>query len=175
MTGREIKLRDKKDLSRKRRKRTDFFLNQQGVSLVEILICAGILVMVLAGMFRLFIYSTELNDMSRNVTIATSEAQGKMEEIRNHDFNLITTDFVSGGTPGDKFSLSQINGMGVITIDDSNTKLLKIKIVVCWENQNGRMIGEDTDLDGVLDAGEDANSNSEIDSIVTIESYVARL
>ena len=150
-------------------------LNNTGISLTEVLICAGILIVVLTGMFRLFIYSTELNDMSRNVTVAMSEVQGKMEEIRNYDFNLITTDYVSGGTPGDTFNLSQVTGVGVITIDASNTKLLKIRIVACWRNQNGRVIGEDKNLNGVLDTGEDLNGNGQIDSTVAIESYVARL
>jgi hypothetical protein len=149
--------------------------DNHGISLTEILICAGILVVVLTGMFRLFIYSTELNDMSRNVTVAMSEVQGKMEEIRNHDFNLITTDYISGGTPGDKFNLAQVAGIGVITIDAGNSKLLKFRIVACWRNQNGRVIGEDKNLNGTLDSGEDLNGNAVIDSPVVIETYVARL
>jgi len=150
-------------------------LDDSGISLTEILICAGILVTVLTGMFRLFIYSTELNDMSRNITVAMSEVQGKVEEIRNYNFNLLTTDYVSSGTPGDKFILSQVTGMGVIAIDASNSKLLGIRIVACWRNQNGRVIGEDQNLNGTLDTGEDLNGNGAIDSPAVIETYVPRL
>ncbi|HOY09200.1 MAG TPA: hypothetical protein PLB05_03890 [Candidatus Omnitrophota bacterium] len=149
--------------------------DNRGISLLEILICAGILVIILTGMFRLFIYSAELNDMSRNVTVVMSEVQGRMEAIRNHNFNLITTDYIFGGTPGDTFNLSQVTGIGVITMDASNTKLLKIRIVACWRNQNGRVIGEDKNLNGTLDAGEDLDGNGLIDSPAVIESYVARL
>lgn len=152
-----------------------FPIDNRGISLTEILICAGILVVVLTGLFRLFIYSTELNDMSRNITVAMSEVQGKVEEIRNYNFNLLTTDYVSGGTPGDKFALSQVTGMGVIAIDASNSKLLGIRIVACWRNQNGRVIGEDQNLNGTLDTGEDLNGNGAIDSPAVIETYVPRL
>lgn len=145
---------------------------QAGVSLLEVLVAAGILVIVLVGLFRLFIYCQELADLGRNMTLAVAEAQGKMEEIRNHPYADITADYASGGTPGNTFNLTQVNGKGVITIDASNNKLLGIKVVVCWQNHNGRVIGDDKDLDGVVDAGD---ANGVIDSLVTIESRIAQM
>jgi hypothetical protein len=55
------------------------------------------------------------------------------------------------------------------------TRSFKIRIVACWRNQNGRVIGEDKNLNGTLDAGEDLDGNGLIDSPAVIESYVARL
>jgi hypothetical protein len=49
------------------------------------------------------------------------------------------------------------------------TDLLELTVSVCWK-QKGRVIGEDKDLDGVLDSGEDANGNGMIDSSVELKT-----
>ena len=143
----------------------------QGFTLVELLVVVGILSVVILGLIEIFLVGAILADLSNRKTIALGEAQDKMEEIRNHTYSLITTDYASGGTPGNKFSLSQINGKGVITIDSSTASLLKVDIVVSFQYKNGRIVGEDLDLDGVLDAGEDANNNGVLDSPVKISTY----
>jgi len=97
-----------------------------------------------------------------------------MNEIREYDFDSIAADYASGGSQGNTFNLSQINGMGIIYIDLSNSLLLEIEIVVSWLNQFNRVIGEDQDLDGVLDAGEDLNNNGKLDSVVEMVSLVAK-
>ena len=57
-------------------------------------------------------------------------------------------------------------------MDDSNPDLLHVSVVFCWKQPNGRVLGEDKDLDGQLDVGEDMNSNGRLDSIVQIETYI---
>ena len=148
--------------------------DRQGFTLVEVLVAVIIIATVVVGMIELFIYSTMLSESTRNLTSAFMDAQSKMEEIRNHTYSLITTDYASGGTPGNTFDLSTLTGKGVIYIDSSNSSLLQITIVVCWENsRTGRIIGEDLDLDGTLDAGEDLDSDSQIDSPAKLISYIA--
>jgi prepilin-type N-terminal cleavage/methylation domain-containing protein len=143
----------------------------QGFTLVELLVVVGILSVVILGLIQIFLVGAILSDLSNRKTIAIGEAQDKMEEIRNHTYNLIATDYASGGTPGNKFSLSQINGEGVITIDSSTASLLKVDIVVSFQYKNGRIVGEDLNLNGVLDAGEDANGNGVLDSPVKLSTY----
>ena len=161
-------------LIKARRKRLEIL--QQGFSLVELLVVVGILVTVIVILLRVFIYNSVLAELSGNIAYAMSEAQAKLEEIRNSDYSLITTNYASGGTPGNTFNLSQGQGKGVIYIDSSNTSLLEISVVVCWKNKDGRVIGEDTDLDGVLDAGEDLSSppNNKIDSKATLVLKIAK-
>lgn len=148
--------------------------NKRGFSLLELMFVIAILVVVIAGMIRLFIYTSTQVDIAGRKTIALSQAQNKLEEIRNHDFDLITADYGSGGTPGNTFDLSLINGKGVIYINSSNSELLTLEIVVSWRNKYNRIIGEDLDLDGALDAGEDINSNGKIDSGIEVISFVTR-
>jgi prepilin-type N-terminal cleavage/methylation domain-containing protein len=151
-----------------------FLSKRAGFTLVEVLVAVGILAVVIVGLLRLFIYCSILSDLSGNMTLATNEAQSKLEEIRNHDYGSIVTDYSSGGTPGNTFNLTELTGMGVITIDNSNPDLLQIDINVSWQNKDGRISGEDTDLDGVIDAGEDLDSNGKLDSIASIVSLIAR-
>ncbi|MBI5554451.1 MAG: prepilin-type N-terminal cleavage/methylation domain-containing protein [Elusimicrobia bacterium] len=51
-------------------------------------------------------------------------------------------------------------------------RLLEVVITVCWRAKDGRIIGEDTNLNGVLDAGEDMNANSELDSPVKFRGFI---
>ena len=148
--------------------------NHKGFSLIEATIAGAILIVVLASLFGLFIYCSTMAQASGNMTLAVREAQGKLEEIRDHDYSLITTDYAAGGNPGNTFDLNQLNGKGVVYINSSNSNLLQIKVVVSWKNKDNRLLGEDVNLNGVLDAGEDQNANSQLDSIVGLTTMVAR-
>ena len=149
--------------------------SDEGFTLVEILITSTILIIVIVGLIQLFIYCSILSESTGNLSVALTEGQAKIEEIRNHDYSLTSTDYASSGTPGNKFSLTQVTGKGVIYINSSNSDLLQVDIVVCWiNNQNDRVIGEDLDLDGVLDAGEDVNGNGRFDSPVTLVTNIAK-
>jgi len=147
---------------------------QKGFTLVEVLVATGLLVIVLAGLVGLFVYCSMLSELSGDMTTVMSELQGKWEEIRNHDYDLIVTDYSSGGTPGNTFDLTQVNAKGVIYIDATNPDILVVKIVASWQTRSDRIMGEDQNLNGVLDAGEDQNGNGEIDSSTSIVSMITK-
>ena len=144
-----------------------------GFSLAELLVTVGILVTVIVILLQLFIYNSVLAELSGNMGYAISDAQTKIEEIKNSTYSSIATNYASGGTPGNTFNLSQGQGKGVIYIDSSNADLLEVSVVICWRNKDGRVIGEDTDIDGALDAGEDLNGNGKIDSKVNLILKIA--
>lgn len=149
---------------------------KKGFTLLEVLITAGILVVVIGGLIRLFIHCSVLSESTGNMALAMADAQTVMEEIRGHDYSLITTDYASGGTPGNTFNVSIGTGMGkgVIYLDSSNADLLQITVVVCWKNnRDERIVGEDLDLDGTLDAGEDTSGDGQFTSPVKIISLIA--
>ena len=146
----------------------------KGFSLIEVIVTVGILVIVLTSLLGLFIYCSTLAEASGNMTLAIREAQGKLDEIRDHSYSLITTDYGAGGTPGNIFNLNQLNGKGVIYFESPNPELLQIKVVVSWKNKDTRVIGEDVNLNGILEAGEDKNANSQLDSIVSLTTMIAR-
>lgn len=145
---------------------------KSGASLSEVLVATAIVAMAAVTMIKLFLYCVDHSDLARNMTRAVTDAQSKMEEIKDHTYSLIPTDYAAGGTPGNIFTTT--NGMGVIYIDSTNPDLLQIKAAVCWQNRNGRIMGEDTNLNGTLEAGEDLNNNAEIDSPATLISLMAK-
>ena len=57
-------------------------------------------------------------------------------------------------------------------MDDTDPEFLLVTISVCWR-QGSRIIGEDLNLNGALDAGEDTNGNGIIDSTVELVTQVA--
>lgn len=64
--------------------------NAKGFSLVELLIGVAILVTVLTGTLATFIYCMLLNESSRNLATATSDAQYVLEQIRALDYGSIS-------------------------------------------------------------------------------------
>jgi hypothetical protein len=120
----------------------------------------------------MFLYASTIADIARNKTLAVTDASSTLEEIRDHTFEDITTDYASAGTPGDTFDLTTLTGKGKIYIDATNPELLVVKTVVCWQNKYNRTIGEDLDFDGVLDAGEDVDGDGEISSPVELVTYI---
>jgi prepilin-type N-terminal cleavage/methylation domain-containing protein len=145
---------------------------QQGFTLIELLVVVGILAVVILGLIQTFLLGSILADLSHRKTIAVGEAQDKLEEILNHSFSTIVTDYASGGTPGNTFSLSQVTGAGRVAITTVSASLLQADIVVSFQYKGGRIYGEDLDLDGTLDAGEDANGNGVLDSGIKFSTYI---
>jgi len=145
---------------------------QQGFTLVELLVVVGILAIVILGLIQTFLVGSVLADLSHRKTLAGGEAQDKLEEIANHTFSLIATDYGAGGTPGQTFDLSQLTGKGVITVTTISTNLLQVDILVSFQYRNGRVYGEDKNLNGTLDAGEDANGNGVLDSGIKLTTYI---
>ena len=148
--------------------------HDRGFSLVELVVTVGIMAFAIVSMMQLYIYTSIQTELARHQTAAIIEAQNKIEEIRNYTYDNIVTDYSLGGSLGNTFNLTLLDGKGVIYIDNSNTELLVLEAVVSWEDKLNRIVGEDLDLDGVLDAGEDINGNAKIDSPARVMSMVTR-
>ena len=150
-------------------------VDKKGLTLIEILIAMFVLVIGILGTLQLFSYCAYLSEMSGNTNTVIDQAQSKIDEMRSSSFSLIATNYGAGGTPGNTFALTNPTGKGVITLDSSTADLLQVEINVSWKNErNDRIIGEDLDLDGVLDAGEDVNGNGKLDSPVKLITLMAR-
>ena len=139
------------------------------------MVTVAILGFSLSGLLGIFVYCSMLSDIAGNMSKALRGAQGKLEEIRDHNYSLITADYASAGNPGNKFDAAQLSkSKGAIYIDSTNPDLLQVKVAVSWKNENGRLSGEDSNLNGVIDGGEDINGNNELDSPVCLISLIAR-
>ncbi|MCK5214979.1 MAG: prepilin-type N-terminal cleavage/methylation domain-containing protein [Candidatus Omnitrophica bacterium] len=146
----------------------------RGFSLIEVVFAVAVLAFVIISMIKVYIYMSVQSELAGNKTVALMLAQNKIEEIRDYSYDLIVADYASGGAVGNTFNLTRLTGAGAIYIDSSNADLLIIKVVVCWQDKYERIIGEDADLDGVLDVGEDQDSNGEISSPITVVSMITK-
>ena len=148
----------------------------QGFTLIEVLITTLFLSVALLSTLGLFAYSLTSAETNRNSTIAQYEVEGKIEEICANDYSIIKTTYTNAGAiKNTPFNLiNNLTGRGVIIAQElagATNGLLKVKVAVCY-GQGQRIIGEDTNLNGVLDAGEDLNGNNEIDSPYAIERVI---
>jgi len=143
-------------------------LRRKGFVLAEVLLGAAILAFVLCGILATYINCFDLITTSRNSTAAVNSAQSIIEEIRDYSFTSIFNDYNN-----QTFTVSEIPASrGIIYVDNTNPDLLTVTISVSWQQHGNRIIGEDLDLDGVIDAGEDINANNMLDSPVQIITLV---
>ena len=136
----------------------------KGMSLIELLIATVILLPIFTGIMLTFMKAMEVNEMAYNSTQAVLAAKKRTAEIENTAYGQVSASF-------NNISFVPANitsARGVTYVNSANPDLLQITTVVCWRQKSGRIIGEDTDLDGVLDAGEDKNGNGQLDSIVQL-------
>ncbi|MFH1281435.1 MAG: hypothetical protein ABIH91_01780, partial [Candidatus Omnitrophota bacterium] len=144
--------------------------SEKGFVLPEVMLAAAIAAFAVCGILLMYVTAMDLIRTSKNASIATSAAQGLIEEIRNTPFPEIVTNYnllkfsVDGIPP--------INGVasssGIVYVDDTDPEFLLVTISVCWR-QGNRIIGEDINLNGELDVGEDTSGNGIIDSTVELK------
>ena len=150
--------------------RENRFTNR-GFTLPELMISALILGVTFVGLLLTFVKCMELNELSRNSMTAVAAAKSKMEEIKNADLNQIYTSY--NNVSFDVTGFSSANAKGVSYVNNSNPDLLLVTISVCWKQKNGRIIGEDANLNGAYNVGEDTiTANGTIDSPAQVVGYV---
>ncbi len=142
--------------------------SQSGFTLAELMVATMILVFAFLAVMIGYIRCMDLNDLSRNSSYAIKAVKSRMETIKNTPFvnlsalyNNVT--FTSPNLPG---------GIGVSYVDTTTADLYKVTVVFCWKQKNGRVVGEDKNLNGVLNVGEDLDGNGLIGSIVEVVNYV---
>ena len=137
----------------------------EGFALVEVMVSAVIMILAFVGILVTYMKCMELNEMSRNKSMATKAAKTRMELINTSAFSSLTANY--NNIP----FLPAVRMAGVSYINTTNPDLAQIVVSVCWRQKNGLLVGEDADLDGVLDAGEDTNGNGMIDSPVQLVTF----
>lgn len=137
--------------------------NNRGFTLIELLIAGVIFLLVFTGILATYIACLELAEISKNSSIATQTCKGRLETIKDTDFIQIQATYHQVG-----FTTPNFNGRGVSYVDILNGNVTRVTLVFCWKQPNGRVIGEDKNLNGQLDGGEDSNGNNRIDSLVNL-------
>ena len=140
-----------------------------GFTLAELLMAAAILGIVVVGLVVSYIRCMELNEVSQNKSLALKAARSRMEVIRMTPYaNLFAT---YNAVP---FSVPVTNfiGRGVSYATVINAKNTQVTVSVSWKQKNGMVYGEDKNLNGVLDAGEDKNDDVKLNSPVDITEII---
>lgn len=144
---------------------------RKGFTLIELLLTFAILAFCICSILLTYINMFILADLSRDLTLATNSVQAKMEEIKKTAFdNLLTFN----GTKFDIDGFAGADAKGVIEVTDTAyADLKRVRIIACFKSR-GRVIGEDKNLNGILDAGEDSNGNGRFDSPLELVALIAK-
>lgn len=137
---------------------------KSGVTIIEVLLGAAILVFCLSGILASYVSAFVLGDVARDISTAMNSVQAKLEEIRNDDFVNVTAETfaLDGFAAGDSMGVVEVRDIG------NFTNLKEVRITASFRSGR-RIIGEDADLDGSFDEGsEDSNGNGRLDSPVEV-------
>jgi type II secretory pathway pseudopilin PulG len=156
-------------------------MDKRAFTLVEVLFTFGILAFCICGILLTYIQMFVLVDLSRDTTLATNAAQARMEELKRASFTSLSgfngqTYDVSGFASGNAKCRVEVSD---VTIRNPYTETLKrARVVVCFKSR-GRVIGEDSNLNGNLDSGEDRQHSGEdgfgrLDSPVELVTLIAK-
>jgi len=143
--------------------------NNRGFTLVELLVTFTLLAFCLCGVLLTYINMLLFSDLSRDLTLVTNAMQAEMERIKRTSFDSI----VNGNFEVQGFDSDDAEGVIEVTNTLYSDQKL-VRIVVCFRSRN-RVVGEDKDLDGILDTGEDMPPyEGRIDSPAEMVTLVSR-
>lgn len=142
-------------------------LTAKGFTLAELIISAGIMGVVVAGILVSYIRCMELNEASRNKSLAVKAARSRMEEIKGSVYANLVTNYHNV-----VFDVAGFDGRGVSYITVLDSKNTRAIVSVSWRQNNGRVYGEDKNLNGVVDTGEDKNADGMLNSPVDVTTRI---
>lgn len=150
----------------------------KGFTLFEAILASGILAFCLCGLLLTYVSMFISTDLSRDFTLATNAIQAKAEEIKKTDFDSLSLGESAFNLTDYGFPLplqqGEVTSKGNITISSTVYSDLKsVRITACFKSR-GRIIGEDSNLNGLLNSGEDANGNGRLDSPVEVMTLIAK-
>ena len=152
------------------------------------MLAAAILLFCLVGLLATYIQMFILSDLARDYTTATNAVRAKIEDIRSYAytnvnaFNSSSSEYLVNRYDGTTFNITGLDGIGAVEVCDINTcpsevgnytDLVKVRAEISFRSR-GKVVGEDLNLNGVLNSGEDTNNNNLIDSPVESTTLIAR-
>lgn len=153
-------------------------LSNSGFTLAEVLVTFFLLAFCLCGLLLTYINMLNLTELSRSLTLATNAVQKELEDIKRINFDSL---MALDGTTFDIAGFSSSYAKGRIEICDNITcpaiisysDLKRVRLVACFKSR-GRIFGEDQNLDGSLNTGEDKNGNNRLDCPVEVITLISR-
>ncbi len=145
--------------------------NINGFTLVEVLLAVSILAFCLCGILITYMNMFVLSDLTRNFTKVSNGLQLKLEEIKRTSFAGLSA---LNGTRFELNGFASSDAEGAVEVSDTAySDLRRVRVIVSFRSHN-RIIGEDTNLNGILNAQEDSNGNGRLDSPLELVSLIAK-
>lgn len=155
-------------------------INNKGLSLMEVLIAIFILVAALGALATIYPGIFRGVNLDAQSLKAWQIAQEEIETLKNTSFDtLYSVSYNPQDAPTvNAFSTGDVSIKGFYYVqqmlDKDNNVLLdlvRLEVVICFRTGNS-VVGEDTNLNGVFDAGEDTDSNGKVSSGVRLTTLV---
>lgn len=127
-----------------------------GFTLLELTLTAVILTSVLIALLGVAIYCFNLAETNYNTTIAYHSAREQVEAV----FSAVGSITAGNAT----FIPANFEGIGRLEIAEVSPDVFQVRAAVCWRQRGRRIIGEDVNLNGALDGGEDSNDDGVLNS-----------
>jgi prepilin-type N-terminal cleavage/methylation domain-containing protein len=153
--------------------------NCKGFSLLEVLVAILIVAASIGGLAALYpgIY-TGVNEDMLNLR-AWESCQRYLETYKNSNFaNLLNVATLPGQTPSTQTILGDGKTSAVYYAEKMKDKtnnvlddIVSLRVVVCYKFGN-RVLGEDSNLNGALNSGEDVDGHAGLDSPITLRTLV---
>lgn len=142
-------------------------IKSQGFTLPELLIATTVVLLSSVGILFTYVQCLELNSINHDTSQIIQHTRSMMEEIKSISPSMLHE------TYNEKiFPLESPQGILLIKVNDQNPQLLIVTVRCFWKQAKGRIIGEDKNLNGFLEEMEDVNKNGELDSPVSLVTYI---
>lgn len=152
-------------------KRNHKFLT--GFTLFEVALAAAIFGVAAVGSLSLYISCATLTESAGNITRMMNRAREELEGV------VFRRNFVNLSSYSRLLSLEDppyLEGSLICYVQDHSTvnDLKEVRIIISYREKSNRIIGEDRNLNGVLNAGEDINGDGRLTSPCEIVTFITR-
>jgi type II secretory pathway pseudopilin PulG len=147
-----------------------FPLSLTGFTLAELAIAAAIFAIAATGILSVFISSSALSESAGNITSMINLAREEIEDtIKGMPFDdLNDYSKVPPAVPNDTSLACYVSDHPTIN------NLKQVTVVVCYREKPNRVIGEDINLNGILNGGEDLSGDGRLSSLCEITYFIGK-
>ena len=153
--------------------------SSKGLTLTELMLGTAIMAIVVIGIFSICNASMTLIDMAGTLTQMMNTASDRLELLYDvADVNFAALDGFNGQTFDlGAFAFNSIAvsaATGLYRVEPLSPDLKRVTVSVFYRIKGERVIGEDINLDGVLNPGEDINGDGRLTSPAEATTIIAR-
>jgi hypothetical protein len=161
-------------------------MKSKGLTLMEIVISVGIIAFMAVTVLSAFPVLFEGLNISSQKVVAWEIAKREMETLKGTNFDTlfalaydpqaqqpVANSFVTTGFLPQSSGVYYVEKMSD-TGNQPLSDLIKVEVVVCLK-AGQRVIGEDSNLNAVLDSGEDKNDDKKINSPVVLSTIIMKI